>query len=138
MHGKGIISYFVRSWECALPFRFLIIGGWNFVFSYVFFAFLFWFLRDSINEFVIISISTVVGITNAFISHRLFTYRSKGPWIKEYLRFYVVYSGQMILNVILFGLFVRYLKFNPYITQAGIAIVLTAFSYYGHKHFSFK
>ena len=138
MHYEVVFSYFVRLWKYALPFRFLIIGGWNFLFSYVFFAGLFWFLRETVNEFIIISISTVVGITHSFICHRFFTYRSKGSWVKEYFRFYVVYSGQMTLNILLFGLLVRYMQFNPYITQACISITLIIFSYYGHKYFSFK
>ena len=125
-------------WQELLPFRFLIVGGWNFVFSYVFFAFTYWLLHRHIHDAIIIVICSIVGITHAFLCHRFLTYRSSGSILKEYLRFYVVYSVQVGANFVLFLLFVRICRTNPYLTQALLTIGLKFISYWGHETFSFK
>lgn len=125
-------------WERALPFRFLVVGAWNFGFSYVFFAISYWLLHPVLPDVVILAICSIVGITNAFVCHRWLTYRSEGPILQEYFRFYLVYGTQIGLNFVLFLLFVRWLKANPYLTQALLTIVLTGMSYWGHKRVSFR
>jgi putative flippase GtrA len=127
----------VGLWYRVLPFRFLIVGGWNFGFSYLFFATLYWLAHRHVNDAIIMAICSVVGITNAFICHRVFTYRSTGPVLREYLRFYAVYGVQIGLNFALFLAFVHVFDANPYWTQAILTVVLTLVSYWGHKHVSF-
>jgi putative flippase GtrA len=125
-------------WRRALPFRFLIVGGWNFCFSYCFFAATYRLMHPMAHDAVIMAICSIVGITNSFIFHRWLTYRSKGPLLREYVRFYIVYGVQTGLNFMLFLLFVKWLDANPYLTQAMLTIVLTVVSYWGHKHVSFS
>lgn len=134
---KGV-EHFFAIWNRALPFRFLIVGGWNFAFSYIFFAVTYWLLIPVVHDAVILALCLVVGITNAFLSHRFLTYRSRGSIWGEYFRFYLVYGVQTGLNFILFLLFVRVFKSNPYFTQALLTFALTIVSYWGHKHVSFK
>jgi putative flippase GtrA len=125
-------------WNRVLPFRFLIVGTWNFVFSYFVFALVCWMLRPFVHDALIFVISSIIGITGAFVTHRLLTYRSRGSVWVEYFRFYVVYGVQVGLNFVLFLLFVRVLARNPYVTQAVLATILTIVSYWGHKNFSFS
>lgn len=125
-------------WHKALPFRFIIVGGWNFGFSYVFFACAYWLLHPLVHDAIIMVICSIVGITNAFVTHRWLTYRSKGSILLEYFRFYFVYGVQIGSNIVFFLLFVRVLHFNAYLTQAGLTVLLTVLSYWGHKHVSFK
>ena len=124
-------------WHRVLPFRFLIVGGWNFGFSYLFFAALYWMAHERLNDAIIMAVCSVVGITNAFVCHRFFTYRSTGPILREYVRFYAVYGVQIGLNFALFLAFVHVFATNPYWTQAILTVVLTLVSYWGHKHVSF-
>ncbi len=134
--AKGITPC-LSLWHRTLPFRFLIVGAWNFVFSYVVFAVTYWLLSPYVHDAVIMAICSVVGITNAFVGHRYLTYRSRGPILQEYFRFYLVYGTQIGLNFILFLLFVRVFHANPYVTQAVLTTVLTVVSYWGHKNVSF-
>lgn len=129
---------FVKMWHRVLPLRFLIVGGWNFGFSYLFFAAIYWLLHDKVHDSIILGISSVVGITNAFICHRLFTYRSKGHVVLEYFRFYLVYGVQLGINFIAFLFLVQRFHTNAYLTQAVLSILLTLMSYWGHKHVSFN
>ena len=125
-------------WSTSQPLRFLIVGVWNFAFGYGAFAGLYWALNGRWPDWLISSVAAVLGITMSFLTHRFITYRSHGCWWREYLRFYVVYGGQSLLNVLLIWLLVTQLKLNAYIVQLAISIVLTLATYWAHKYYSFK
>ena len=127
-----------RLWLRFIALRFLIVGAWNFIFGYGAFAGLYWLLKGSWPDWLISVIATVLGITMSFVTHRFITYRSHGCWWKEYLRFYVVYGVQSLLNVGLIVLLVTHLKFNAYIVQLVITLLLTILSFWAHKLYSFK
>ncbi len=128
----------VSLWNQCASLRFLIVGVWNFVFGYVVFAGLYWALQDVWCDWAIATLAAILGITMSFLTHRFITYRSNGCWWREYLRFYVVYGGQSLLNVILIWLLVTKLEMNAYFFQFAISIVLTIATYWAHKHYSFK
>lgn len=121
-----------------MALRFLIVGGWNFLFGYGSFAGLYWLFSGSWPDWVISVVATVLGITMSYVTHRYITYRSRGCWWREYLRFYVVYGAQSLLNIGLIVLFVTHLKFNAYVVQLIITLLLTFASYWAHKLYSFR
>lgn len=132
------IVLFRKIWQASMPFRFLLVGGWNFIFGYLAFVGLYYFLGDVLFEHLVVILSSILGITNSFIFHRWLTYHSTGVWWKEYFKFYIVYGGQIIINLILVAIFVSYYGFNAYWVQFVILVMLTLLSYWGHKNFSFK
>ena len=125
-------------WNHSRPLRFLIVGVWNFIFGYAVFAGLYWALNGIWPDWLVSSVAAILGITMSFLTHRFITYRSHGCWWREYLRFYVVYGGQSLLNVFLIWLLVTRLKLNAYIVQLAISTALTLASYWAHKYYSFK
>lgn len=125
-------------WSTSQPLRFLIVGAWNFTFGYGAFAGLYWALNGRWPDWLISAVAAILGITMSFITHRIFTYRSHGCWWREYLRFYVVYGGQSLLNVVLIWILVTQLGLNAYAVQLAISIALTLATYWAHKYYSFK
>lgn len=81
------------AWQRFIGLRFLMVGGFNFVASYLIFAGLCAVLHRALHNQAILAVSFVAGITLSFVTHRWLTYRSHGVWWAEYLRFYVVYGG---------------------------------------------
>lgn len=118
--------------------RYLIIGGWNTVFGYGVFAALYFWLEGLIHYLIILSISYVLSITNAYIGYKLFVFRTRGNILREYLRFYVVYGAAFLVNLATLPLFVEILKLNMYVAQAIVTIITILGSYVLHKNFSFK
>lgn len=125
-------------WQRFMPFRFLVVGAWNFAFSYGVFAVLYYLLSQAFANWVIVVIASVIGITNSFITHRVLTYKSTGVWWVEYLKFYVVYGWQSVLFLLGVHVFVTVLACNAYVVSFVINLVLTIFSYWAHKYFSFR
>jgi len=116
---------------------YLLIGIWNTIFGYSVFVALYFIFAAYIHYMVIWAASTVLAITNAYIGYKAFVFRTKGNYLREYLRFYVVYSGSMGLNIILLPLCVELLKITPPLAQAGIIVISVVFNYLGHKYYSF-
>lgn len=132
------MSLLTLAWQRFIGLRFLMVGGFNFVASYLIFAGLYAVLHRALHDQAILVVSFVAGITLSFVTHRWLTYRSHGVWWAEYLRFYVVYGGQLVLNMILFWVAVDLLAWDAYLSQFGISVLLTVASFWGHRLFSFR
>ena len=133
-----IISEAVRNAYASKPVRFIVAGSYNTAFAYVLLAVLYYFFSNKVHYIFILVFSTIVNITNAYIIHKLFVFKTKGNYLKEYLRYYVVYSVPIGLGFIFFPFCIEILKMNFYIAQALITFITVIISYHGHKHVSFK
>jgi len=116
---------------------YLIVGGWNTLFGYASFSIIYFFLSQRLNPTVILTISYVLSITNAFIGYKVFVFRTRGNVLREYLRFYVVYGGAYVANLILLPVLMRALLLNVYIAQGLIVFLTVITSYIFHKRFTF-
>jgi putative flippase GtrA len=63
---------------------------------------------------------------------------SKYDFLKEYLKSYLVYGFKILMGFCLLFLFLEFLKFNIFISQALVIIITTLFTYKGHKNYTFK
>jgi len=120
------------------PLRFLVTGGWNTAFSYISLASLYYLLSAKMHYMVIMVIATIINITNAYICHKLFVFKTKGNYIREYIRYYAVYAVPAGLSFLFFPFCIEVLKINFYFTQAILTFVTVFISYFGHKHVSFR
>lgn len=128
----------IQFWRASIPLRFLLVGGVNFVFGYLVFAVLYWSFSGHWPDAVIVTVATVIGITESYLAHRFLTYRARGTWWREYLRFYVVYGAQYVVNLVAIWIFVTRLSLNAYVVQFVISVLLTVVSYWAHKNYSFR
>src|SRR3989338_5358541 len=116
--------------------NYLLVGGWNTVFGYLAFAALYFLFRQNLHYMVLFIISNILSITNAYIGYKVFVFKTKGNYLKEYMRFYVVYGAAMALNFVLLPLAVELLRISPVIAQGGLVFVNVIFSYAGHQRYS--
>ncbi len=126
-----------RSYDSRL-IRFLIAGGWNTVFSYISTAALYYVLSGMIHYMMIVALATVINITNAYICHKIFVFKTKGNYVREYLRYYIVYSVPIGIAFVAFPFCIEVLKMNFYLVQALLTFITVTVSYFGHKHVSFR
>ena len=139
-----------RLWR-AVPkgqlIRYLLVGTWNTCFGYAAFAFLTYLLTDVIPYAYMAAsiISSIIAITLAYIGYKLFVFRTKGNYLREYLRFYVVYGASAAVNLALLPLLVTVLNFfmlqkvyAPYLAGAILTSVTVVISFLGHRNFSFR
>lgn len=123
-----------RFWQ---PFAYLLVGGWNTVFGIGFYALVYYWLKDTFNYFVLLIPCNVVAITNAYLCYKLFVFKTQGNWLREYLRFYVVYGLAMLLGMGLVALLVQAFHLHPVLANTATTALTIVVSFIGHKRISF-
>jgi putative flippase GtrA len=127
--------------------RYLLVGGANTAIGYGSFAGLNYLLTGHIPfPYMVANVgASVFAITVAFFGYKLFVFRTKGNYLREYLRTYVVYGasslaslGLLPLLVALVGSMVRNQEVVPYVAQAITLPLVVLGSFFGHKKFSFR
>lgn len=129
--------------------RYLLVGLWNTVFGYSLYAG-FTVLFDPIvpcgyGYIVAAAAANLVSVTVAFLAYKWFVFKTKGNYLREWMRCAAVYGGGVLLNLILLPLLVeairrgsRYNHQAPYIAGAILIGFSVIYSFVGHKKFSFR
>src|SRR5262245_44071243 len=127
--------------------RYLLVGIWNTAFAYGTFAFFTWFLRRHIPASYMAGAlcSSLLNITVSFLGYKWFVFRTRGNYLKEWLRCLMVYGGGILLGLALLPptvFLIAWITGNPqmapYIAGAFLLGVQVILSFLGHKNFSFK
>jgi putative flippase GtrA len=117
---------------------YLVVGGWNTLFGYAFWALLQYLLHPYLHYLAILVISWPFSVANAYICYRTFVFRSKGSVWRELPRFSLVYVVGLALGLIVLPILVRVLPLNLYAIQALFMAAVIVISYLAHRHFSFR
>lgn len=146
--GTDPASMVARLWSrYGQVFRYLVVGGLNTVFGYGTFAVLNYFLTGHVPYAYMAAsaLSSVVSISFAFVGYKFFVFKTKGNFLREYLRTYAVYGSSMLVGLALLPALVFALGFVihranvvPYVAQAITMVIVVFGSFFGHKKFSFR
>jgi len=118
--------------------RFLLVGGYNTIFSFLLFCLLEFLFRDYFHYLVILFLSHIISVLNSFLNFRFFVFRSKGHIFSEYIRINIVYLGYYISNALLLYLLQDLFHIHILVSQFICTCILMVATYFAHKHFSFK
>jgi len=131
--------------------RYLVIGVWNTLFGYAcYFLIVRFFLRvlptpPSLTASIALVVATLINITVSFLGYKWFVFRTKGNYLREYLRSMTVYLPSLFLNAVVIAPLTAICRsFHPirnqapYIAGALLTGVTVILSFFGHKHISFK
>ena len=127
--------------------RYLMVGVWNTFFGYGLYA-LFTALLTPRLRFAYIyasAFSNLIAITVAYFGYKFFVFKTKGNYWVEWFRCILVYGSGMLPGLVLLPLLVGGLHYflhldrsAPYIAGAILLGAATMYTFFGHKHFSFK
>jgi putative flippase GtrA len=118
--------------------RFILVGGYNTVFSYATFCLFNFLFSHKVHYLLILAISHFIAVFHSFINFRFFVFRSKGHFWHEYLRVNLVYLGYFFCNAALLYALKELLGMNIFTAQLICILTLVAATYFLHKNFSFK
>lgn len=117
--------------------RFLFVGGFNFVVSYIMYAGFCLLLGEGAYQIALIlawALSSVVSFT----TQRYLVFEGNGNWIKEYLKCCTTWFCSYLVNAFLLELFVKYVHLNVYISQFIATFTAAVVTYILFKKFAFK
>jgi len=127
--------------------RYLLVGAWNTLFGYGTFALFTALLNPIVSHSYIWAslLSSLLNITIAFLGYKWFVFRTKGNYLREWLRCVAVYSGGIVFGLIALPVLVVLIRRNtrfftqaPYIAGAFLTLFVVLYSFLGHKKFSFR
>jgi putative flippase GtrA len=140
---RGIL---VRHFPPGQFARYLVVGFVNTVFGYFSFAALNRLLAPHIPYAYIFAgpIANAINITFSFLNYKWFIFKTRGNYIREWLRCAAVSSGGIILGTISLPTLVFLIRFltpakdaAPYIGWAILLAASVLMSYIGHRRFTF-
>lgn len=116
---------------------YLVIGGWNTVFGYGVWAVLQATLGNYLHYLVVVLLAWPIAVLNAYLGYRYVVFRSRGPVLKEFGRFSLVYVVTLVVNLMLLPVALTVLPFNIYLVQAILTALVVVSSYLSHRYYSF-
>ena len=133
-----LIDLYLRiedAWFYYLPqkLRYLLVGGFNTVFAYVFFLGL--LLIFPYNAALVIQYFCTVNVSIFTMRHYVF--QSTGDFKKEFLKAWTVYIGIYFFNAAALNFLVRVCLLSPPAAQAIYLTVSTVLTFLLHKYYSF-
>jgi putative flippase GtrA len=144
----------MRRWLPSWQFvRYLVVGGWNTIFGYATFAVIYYLFHhynvpaSNIYWQVLAAqiVSTPINFTGSYLSYKFFVFRTKGNYLREWLKSIAVYGSSFLPSLVLLPLLVRALLYlphmrgsAPYLANALLMGVVVIYSFLGHKHFTFR
>ncbi len=127
--------------------RYLLVGTWNTLFGYGTFALLTAVLNPIVPYSYLLAslLSSLLNITVAYLGYKLFVFKTKGNYLREWMRCVAVYGSGIILGLIALPVLVFLIRRNtrfeaqaPYIAGALLTAFMVVYSFVGHKRFSFR
>jgi putative flippase GtrA len=127
--------------------QYLIVGGVNTLFGYGCFAILQWGLTDHLTHAYLLAspLASLISITFSFLGYKHFVFKTKGNYLREWVRCLVVYSGNIAIGLLCLPPLVVGLtrltsirKGAPYLAQGMVLILGVGWSYVGHSRYSFR
>lgn len=118
--------------------RFFIAGSWNTVFGYSLSLVLYSLLNSYLHILAISLIANILSISMSFITYKIFVFKLKGNWLKEYIRCYIVYGMISLISMSILWISVDFIKIPFWISQGLLIPIMILFSYIGHKKFTFN
>ncbi len=126
--------------------RYLLVGLWNTLFGYGLYAGLTALLTPHVPHAYILAsvLGNLIAITVAFLGYKWLIFKTKGNYLREWMRCIAVYSGGIVIGVVLLPVFVYTLRHTtrfdvsaPYIAGAVLMGLTVIISFLGHKNYSF-
>lgn len=138
---KTLIDLYLRLFVFWMKFpekiRYVLVGGYNTVISYLLYACFLW-LMNSEYEQVALFLSFIVSSLNSYWTQKIYVFNTRGNIKKEYIKCLISWGVSYAMNVVLLFLFVGIIGLNPYIGQFFALILVTINSYLMLKKFAFR
>jgi len=118
--------------------RYLIAGGFNTLVGYSIGVGLYKALGSNLSIIWIGVISNILSITVSFLSYKILVFKTKGMWLTEYIKSYIVYGGIAVIGIFCLWVFVDKMKISIWLAQALVIGMTVIISYVGHSRFTFR
>ncbi len=117
--------------------RFLLVGGWNALFSYLIFVLALYLIGREHYQ-LCVALQWIISSVFSYVNQKVFVFLTKGNWIAEYLKCCTTWALSYAMNVVILELTVRFITKNVYIGQFVSLFLVSILTYVLFKYFAFK
>ena len=134
------MSLFVKIWNLWFCFnqkiRFLLVGGFNTVVSYILFLAFIWLLTPAHYQAALLW-SWFFSSFTSYLAQKFFVWRTAGNYFHEYCRCLLTWSFAYLINALLLWFFVEKILWPAWLGQAVSICAVTFFTFVLFKYFAF-
>ena len=117
--------------------RFLLVGGFNFVISYLIYSVICLIFGEGIYQ-IALALTWALSSVVSFTTQKFFVFQGKGKWYKEYLKCCTTWFFSYLINAFLLELLVKYVHINVYLSQFLATFAAAVFTYVVFKNLHSK
>ena len=114
-----------------------MIGVVNTGFAYGTFVLLYTAFRHWPYMAVLI-VSREISVLFAYAIYRQFVFKHRGPILREFARFWTIYLGSLLINMILLPFGVEVMRLPIMLAQALVTMFAIGCNWVGHSRYSFR
>ena len=118
--------------------RYLLVGCFNTLAGYSIGVGIYAALKNNFDIVLIGLIANFFSISVSFLTYKIIVFKTKGMWLSEYMKSFMIYGGIALVGIFFLWLFVAQIKISIWIAQALVIGVTVIFSYIGHSRFTFR
>ena len=131
-----VTSLKVKIQERGLPY--LLCGVVNTLFGYFGSLGIYYSLRNVLIAFWIVIIARIVTITFSFFTYKVFIFKTKGHWLREYIRCHLSYGFISIITMTVLIVLVDYAGVPFWLAQLFTICLGVFFSFIAHTYYTFS
>jgi putative flippase GtrA len=129
-------------------FRYILVGVWNTGFGYAMFALFTYLLSQRWPRYGYIPgglLASVFSITVAFFGYKFFVFKTRGNYLREWMRCVAVYGSSIAIGTVVLPCVVYLIRHAttmdtkaPYVGAALMTGFNAIYNFLGHRKFSFR
>lgn len=119
-------------------FVFLVCGGINTLFGYFGSVGLYELLKGALSVLVIIILTRIMTITFSFLTYKLFVFKTKKNWLKEYFRCYITYGFTSLIIMAVLYVMVELMGISFWLAQLVATAIGVICNFIAHSCFTFS
>jgi putative flippase GtrA len=118
--------------------RFFLVGVLNSAFSFGVFAALQVTLGRHVHYLVVLALSHVVGVLEAYVLQRWLVFRVSGRWWRDLAKFWSVYLVALGVNAVALPALVEILGVPVLLAQGAVMLAIAVGTFVVHQAFTFR
>lgn len=115
--------------------RYLVIGSCNAAISYIIFALALFIIGEEYYQ-ICVALQWVISSVFSYFNQKIFVFRTKGNYFKEYIKCCSSWFVGYLLNVLIIEVLVKFM--NTYAAQFIAIGLVSVITYILFKYFAFK
>jgi putative flippase GtrA len=144
--NAGRVPFRQAAWDAlrvVAPFadrrvRYLLVGGVAAAVFYGVFSGGWVLLHGRVPYLVMVLVANLVTAVSTYPLYRRQVFASTGPWLRGFLRFYVVCFGSLVFNLVSLPLLVEVAHLPVLLAQAIVIVVIPLVNYQVNRCWTFR